>query len=378
MAAQTQMSMQQLIANNSLNRQLLLQYGINSKATLTADTSGTLGGTTRIKLNNVGILTALTLKFYCNVDISVATASVAPGGIYNLIRRIRLQDYAGTSRLECTGIELWQYNCLRTLSYSGGNNQAATLSFPYPKVPTAIAAAQELGGYIDIPVCVDPFGDEGYRQKDLRGAINCQSATGEMYLIIDWAVALNGDHDNVYAAAGSTIALNGKINAEVVQHYIYPQPVNGVVPLPPIDLMTVHEVAGAKISTDNIAAGQEKYIYYPNDRNIMYAIFNYINGGVRSDDLRTLKLIANGNLAWQDFRDINQFKFDQRRHLNFDALAGCFMMDHRAAPIVTSRQGNVSAAFGINAVSAGNTHFGVLFASVYPIGSTLSAIQQGS
>lgn len=334
------------------------------------------GLTSRIKLFNVGIITMLQLLVTCPVTIGTANATASPKAPWNLISKIRLTDYDGTDRITCSGFQLYQVNSIRYREPFGFNNSGSSAIFTNPQQPLA-TGAQTLQFLINVPVAYDP-------DADLRGAILAQTAVGEMYLNIDWNANLvtNGNDDSVFNGAGTTtVVMNGNIGVQVWQHYLLPQPVgrNGQLPIPVMDLMTVYEIAGSVIATDNIAANQERLFNYPNVRTVIGAYFSYTKLGTTLaalGDTSSHRLIANGNNILRDDTELSQY-FNQRLYTHGDLVKGVFYRLHRDKPIETSLFGNVQA--GITPVNAGaGSYFETGYESFYTKGSTLPGLQQGS
>ena len=371
-----------IIAQNAALRAMLLQSAPRMRKRLGSFTGGTPGSTTRVKLFNVGVTTKLVIDVTMTIDIGVAVATPSPKSPFNLINRVRLTDYDGTDRVNCSGYQLWVLNSCRNQTPTGFNNasQTAISSLVGSLVPTAVGAAQAFRFQIEVPLAYNP-------SNDLRGALLSQTAVGEAYLNIDWNSLLvaNGNADAVYNGAGTTtVILNGAttITATVFQEYLLPQAVGGGVPLPPLDLMTVYEIAGAIRSSDNIGVGQEKLFNYPNVRSVIGSYFNYLNNGVMNaapTDITQFRLIANGNNVLREYGAVDKL-FDQRRWVieDGDLRVATYFEMHRDKPIETALFGNVQYGITPAVVNAGNTNFEVCFESFYTKGSTLPGMQQSS
>lgn len=377
--AKGQNSAQNAILENSRLRNLLLGSSpryVKNLGTYTAP----VGGTTRIKLYNVGVVTSL--RIYVSAAITIGTAIAVPSlkAPFNLINRIRLTDYDGTDRINCSGLQLFALNCKRFGAYYGYNNDAATAVITNPNVPTAIGDAT-LSFFLDIPLAYDPDNLNPALQ-DLRGAIMAQTSVGEMTLSIDWNSSLvsNGDIESVYSgAATTTVALQAgqQINCTAYQNYIVPQAIgpNGQVPLPFLDLMTVYEIAGNVRSSDNLAVGTEKQLNYPNVRSVLGAFFNYVQGATMSaTDIAQFRLIVNGNNIMLDRTQAAQI-FAQRLALNGDMRPGMYFFDHRNRPVETALYGNVQAGITPSTVGA-NPYIEIMFESMYTKGAALPGVTQ--
>jgi len=400
------MSGAQMIQQNAQMRAALLATSPRMRKNLGNFNGGSLGGTTRVKLYNVGIITRLLLKVSAKLDIGTAVPTLSPQAPFNLISRLRLTDFDGTDRVNCTGFELFLINCSRNGGYYGYNNDGApsvttptgATSVPAsvlsnPIMPSLVAGAKTLQFYLEVPLAFDP-------EKDLRGAILAQTALGEMYLNIDWATAFlsNGNADTPYSSATATVALTAgeTINVQVWQEFLLPQTLGNQVPLPQLDLLTVYELAGTIKSSDNLAAGTEKLINFPNVRSVIGAYFRYVNNGVMNSatafdsagtanaaaDVSQFRVIANGNNVLYDATAESQL-FEQRIKMGSagaDLRPGTYFLQFRNKPIETALYGNVQ--LGITPSNVTNTTFpayvGFCFESFYTKGATLPGLSQAS
>lgn len=384
---------QQLIQQNAQMRAALLATSPRMRKNLGTFTGGDAGGTTRVKLYNVGIITRLVLRVSVPLDIATGVQAAGKQAPFNLINRVRLTDFDGTDRVNCTGYELFMINCKRRKSLFGYNNNGATAVIHNPVVPTASITdgTQSLQFYMEIPLAYDP-------QSDLRGAILAQTALGEMYLNIDWNNLLwqSANDDAVYTAATNAVTQHaaGNISVQVWQEFLLPQSIGGQVPLPQLDLLTVYELAGALKSSDNIAANTEKLINFPNVRSVIGATVRYIENGVMrngrtltsagiaetvENNISQIRIIANGNNILYDNTGEGHL-FDQRLMMDDggDIRPGSYMFDFGYKPIETALYGNVQ--LGITPKSATATtyapYMGICFESFYTKGATLPGMSQ--
>lgn len=336
------------------------------------------GQTSRIKLFNVGVLTMLQIFVAATVTIAVGNATASPKGPWNLISKVRLTDYDGTDRINCSGFQLFQLNCARYREPFGFNNSGMSAIFTNPEQPLAIGA-QTIRFWLNVPIAYDP-------ESDLRGSILAQTAVGEMYLNIDWnpTYVTNANDDSVYNGGAATTVVKtaaNNISVSVWQEYLLPQAIGskGQFPLPPLDLMTVYEIAGSVIATDNIAANTERLFNYPNVRTVIGAYTSYTRLGTTLaalGDLSQVRLIANGNNVLRDYSERAKY-MEQRLYTHGDISPGVIYLPHRNKPIETALFGNVQ--MGITPVNAGAaSYFETMFESFYTKGTTLPGLQQGS
>lgn len=393
---------QQLIAQNAQMRAALLATSPRMRKNLGTFTGGAAGGTTRVKLYNVGIITRLMLRVSVALDIATGPQVLGNQGPFNLINRVRLTDFDGTDRVNCSGYELFMANVRRRGGYYGYNNDSAAAVINNPVIPTAAAANKTLQFYIEIPLAYNPNAELLISPSaDLRGAILAQTALGEMYLNIDWNSVLwqSGNDDAVYTAAVNAVTQNAanNISVQVWQEFLLPQTLGGQVPLPQLDLLTVYELAGAIKSSDNIAANTEKLINFPNVRSVIAAHLRYVENGVMqpcatlttagaatttTNNLLQFRVIANGNNILYD-NTAEGHLIEQRLNLDCaggDFRPGSFIFDFTTKPIETALYGNVQ--LGVTPSSATATtyqpYLGVMFESFYTKGATLPGMSQAS
>lgn len=374
-----QMTAQDIAQQNAGLRMALLQSAPRMRKNVATATSA-VGGTTRLKLFNVGILVKLLLRVTADLTIGTAIATASTKAPWNLISRVRLTDYDGTDRVNLSGFQLWVLNCVRNQNYYGFNN-GTTISavFANPSVPTAIGAAQ-VAFFIEIPVAFD-VDNPIVQLQDTRGAIMCQTAVGEMYLNIDWITSLyaNGDVDSLYSGGATTTVVGANsspITVTMWQDYLLPQAIGnrGQIPIPGVDIMTVYELNGNVRSSDNIAVGTEKLINYPNVRSVIGAYFNYVSAAALSANVSVVRLIANGNNILMDNTGLSQL-FYQRVTLETDLTSGVYWRLHREHPIETALFGNVQTGLTPSVVGA-NPYWELAFESFYTKGQALPGIGQ--
>lgn len=337
------------------------------------------GGTSRIKLFNVGILTLLQLAVTVTLTIGNGANAIASAkGPWNMISKVRVTDYDGTDRVNLSGFQLFQINCVRYREPFGFNNSGMGAIFANPQQPLA-QGNQTVRFLINVPIAYDP-------ESDLRGCILAQTAVGEMYLNIDWNknyVAANDDALYNSTNSAATVVANGnpEISVQVWQHYLLPQAIGpkAQYPLPPLDLMTVYELLGNQIATDNIVANTERLFNYPNVRTVIGAFTSYMVAGTtlaKLGDTLQHRLIVNGNNVMRDESELSKY-FNQRVYTHGDISSGVFYLPHRDKPIETALFGNVQ--MGITPVNAGaNSYFETMFESFYTKGTTLPGLQQAA
>ncbi len=339
--------------------------------------TGALAGNTRVKLFNVGLITRLQARLSIAYTIGTAVATVSPRGAYAAINRIKLVDFDGSDRINCSGWELYLHNSLMYGAPYGLNNQNATAVFTNPNIPTAVGA-QTATIMLTIPVCAD------YDAGNLEGMLMAQTAVGELYLSIDWASVLytNGDETKMFSGGATTTVSAVSFTLEVWQEYLLPQSDDGQgVILPIKDLTTVYEIAGMNSSSSDIAVGSEKLINFPNVREVQMSLFSYLQnslmgGGSSANDASRHRLIVNGNNVLQEFTQQSRY-WEQRRMLNGDLGAmGAYVFDFRKRPIKTWLYGNVQYGITPGASVAGSTFVEYCFVSTYQKGTVLPGLGQ--
>ncbi len=365
---------------NFQQRMQFLRYGKRMQKNLITTTEA-VGGTSRIQLFNVGVLTKLLLEVTCDITIGTAIAVPSSFAPYNLIRRLKVQDYDGTDRVNVSGFQLWTLNSVRGKRFYGGNNQSGTAVFTNPVVPTAVGNGQ-IRFFIEVPIAFD-VDNPDLKLQDTRGAIMSQTNVGQMFLNIDWNTSLyaNGNIDSVYSGAATTTVVGqnaSPITVTVWQQYIMPQPVPGSnqVVLPLADLQTVYELAGGVRSTDNLAVNSEKLLDWPNVREVIGAYYNYVTAGaVAQGNMSQFRMIVNGNTVITDDSELSML-FKMRQSLNTDLVAGAYFFDKRHEPVQTAIYGNVQSGLTPATVSGGNQYVELMYESFWPKGIALPGIAQ--
>lgn len=370
------MSPQQAVQQNAALRGALLASAPPMRKQLPTISNGVAGQTSRVKLFNVGITTRLLLDVTMTYDVVTAAMVATAKNPFNVMSRVKITDFDGTDRVNCSGYQLFVLNCVRRRQRYGYNNGSANAVLNLPASTLTVGVARTLRFLIEVPLAFDP-------SNDLRGALLTQTAVGEAWLSIDWnsvTVSATANDDAVFTSATGTLA-NVSFAVTVFQEYILPQAINGQTPLPTFDLMTVYEINGAVRSTDNIGVGIEKLFNFPNVRSVIGAYFNYLNNSIlqaATTDITRFRLIANGNNVMKEYGPADKL-FEQRIYMldGTDIAAGTYFELSRQKPIETALYGNVQ--FGITpATATGVTNFEVLWESFYTKGSTLPGMSQAS
>jgi hypothetical protein len=370
------MSAAQAMQQNLQLRQMLLGSAPAQRKAL-GNFAGQLGGSTRIKIFNVGVTTRILLDVTMTYDVATAAVTPTIKAPFNVMNRVKLTDFDGTDRINASGYQLFVLNSVRRRMQYGYNNgsAAAVLTAPTAGAGT-VGVGRTLNFQMEIPLAFDPT-------ADLRGALLTQTAVGEAWVNIDWnTVAVSAsDVDSIFNSATGVVS-NVAFSVAAFQEYLLPQSINGQVPLPTFDLMTVYEFAGALKSTDNLAVGSEKLLNYPNVRSVIGSYFNYVNGGALNaapTDIQKLRLIANGNNVLKEYGPRDKL-FEQRIYMldGSDLRPGTYFEPHRQKPIETALFGNIQYGITPNTVSAGNTYVEVAFESFYTKGAALPGLSQAS
>lgn len=358
------------IANQNLllrNALLATSPRMSKKVGTITETSSIPGKTSRIKLFNVGVITKLRLVVTVNVTIGGAIATLSPKAPFNAISNIKLTDFEGVDRVNCSGYQLWQLQSIRERTPAYLNNEATTKNNSMPVSQTAIATGN-IKFYLEVPLAYDA-------ERDLRGAILAQTGLGDMFLQITWNPTFyaNGNDDAVYNGAGATTVAVNSVSVDVFQDYLQPQAVQGQIPLPMGDLMTVYEILGNYRITDNLSNGQERLFNYPNVRSVIGFYLNWLNNGAMSDDISLFRLVANGNNILQE-HSIDSQQMIQRMHVNSDLPKGSFFMLHRSRPIETVIYGNVQLGATFSAAPSGTYYIEQMIESFYTKGTTMPGL----
>lgn len=355
--------------------------------------TGALGQTLRAKLANVGLTTRVFAKVTVNTTIGTATAALNAKGLEAFVPRVSLSDYDGTLRANLSAYHLKLRNSLRKkwnklhgespvfgvdgLAAGANGRRSAITNDSF----NGAVATNDQTFIIELPICRD------LERGDLRGILNTQTTQGDVFFNLDFCSSANVlgstiDDEKVLYSATGTCAVNS-INVEIVQEYYMIQQINGMVTLPQYSSAVVYALEGFTRTSDNIAAGTDKLVAFPNARVISGVYASYYNnsklaGGTAQSatDLTRLKLIANAGNYLKDLSIAMQY-FLQRESAGFDFNAGVYFLDFEPAPIQTDVYGNVQLAVTPGAtVSSPNIE--VTWESLYLKGAALSGISQSS
>lgn len=339
---------------NKLMRELLIRNSPKILKKLPTVT-GAFGGTTRVKLNNTGLITRLFADIHIPYNASVAPTSIGNKGVFAAVPKIQLVDFDGSNRINTSAYHLALRNAIRGAgnfanhasiqSVAGFATQVASgfsNDFREPQILVSTTGATEIRFVLEIPVAAHV--DKG----DLRGMLAAQFVSGDLQLAIDFASALTGTSDDDYVFNGGTLTTNVAPYVNVYQEYYLPQKIRGVLPIPQDDINTVYELGVFSRTTDNIAAGQEKLVNFPIVREVNGVFTSFINnkllgGGSAANDILNHTIYANGNnILYQT--DSYVQNHIERSLLGHDLPQGVNVFDFANGPISTAIFANVQLA----------------------------------
>lgn len=363
------------IQQNLFARANLLRTGIQMVKRIQPITGAQLGDQVRVPLLRMGIMTGVTLLFTVPVG-DVTTPVFSPCGPWNVAQRVTYTDFSGTNRTNTSGFHLYAGESMKNSELLGGTpyDNAGAYGYQNTNILTHVDTPPTDNGNVYfslyIPLAYDPA-------NDLTGAVLTQTNVGEHYVTVQLANALVGADPWAFPFISGTVPLGAAgITIEAFQHYIQPQSMS-IENLPVIDLSTVYGYEGAYQSSANIAAGQSKFIDYPNNRSIFSSLITYENGSAftaNETDVTLVTLLANSNT---NFREMTPrlMRQTQRQLADGDLPSSTYYIGSRRQPILTQLYANVQAKFDVNDVGeTGVNQFCYQFEVQYPSGSPLPGI----
>jgi hypothetical protein len=372
----------QVAAQNNLARQILIGQGLHMIKQLQPVTSSALGGSIRVPLERMGVMTGIFLDVTIPVNITAA-ATPSEFAPYNFFPQVTYTDYAGLQRVITNGYQLHALNCWRSRSFPNNSQKMAGfitgetgINTNILYLPTA-AAQNSIQFSLYIPIAYDPT-------SDLRGAVLSQTIYGDHYVTLQLPNQFVGSDAlaNVYTAG--TVALgsqnSGQISVTAYQQYIMPQVMDatGQPIVPMIDLSTIYAIEGGYNDSSNITTGQPKYINWVNNRAVMSALHIFDNGGtpvLNETDVNKITLLGNSNTNIREMSP-RYLRNQMRSILGADLPSGVYMIGSRAQPITTQLYGNVQTKFDIATANSG-AYFLSQYESTYLAGTPLPGVIQG-
>jgi len=369
-------SPQNIAEQNSINRKNLIQTGLHMVKQLQPVTQAALGGTMRIPLERMGIMTGIMLDVTVPLNITVA-ATASAFAPYNFFNNISYTDYAGLQRVITSGYQLHALNSMRSARFVNNSRTGGVLTLAETSIntdilniPTAVAVAN-LSFSVYIPIAYDAA-------SDLRGAVLSQTIYGDHYVTVTLPQVMVGTDPLTFPYTAGTVALNAGASVSITayQHYIMPQ--QGVANLPMIDLSTIYAVEGNYSDSANITAGQAKYLNWPNNRAIMSAchIFDQAatGGTLNGTDISKITLLGNSNTNIREMSP-RYLRNNMRFQLGADFPSGVYWINSRTQPITTQLYGNVQTRMDIATAGAGS-YFLSQYESTYMSGTPLPGVIQ--
>ncbi len=355
-------------ANNLADTRTLLRTGIHYEQLVTQAGPFQPGQScTTIKLNNAGILTGLRIVVQadCTVTSPVTASPYAP---YNLLSNITLRDFAGISRINLPGHQLYSILCARYgQPWMLASSAVDTDLMYFPTQDTTGAVTKNLMFELNLPVSYDA-------RSNLDGCLVMASVSnGQVNLNLNFANNIDGTDVAANLFTSGTAIINN-IYVTVYQQGIIPQ--NNAIPL--ISAQTVYELLGG-FSYSTMAPGVQMFVDYPQARNILANHMWYVNGGAvttNGTDIASINLVMNSNSIILQ-QTPQMIRADMRTRFKSDLPAGYYYQDHRHQSIQTQTYGAIQKALVFNTVNA-NSHLDVCWESTYSLGiaGAIGAVQQ--
>ena len=348
----------------------------------TFTSGGSLGNTTRIVLNNVGLTASVLLRVSVTYTVATANATLSPKGAYAIINRLRVTDYDSQDRMAVSGHHLAARNGWRLGANYGQNYGPGHNVFTDPNVPLTIGAGNVATFFLEVPIVADL--DRG----DLRGLMLTQSGVGEVAVNIEWAGNAygNADDDKLFNGSGTTVISAVSMSVDAWQIFYLPQAEHGAVHLPHLSMLTVYALDGGVRTSTDFALGQEKLWSLPNLREVIGEYYTYRRNSILpalADDMSLIKLVANGSTVITSETD-QVIYYRQRKHLKADyafdiaanttACRGVYSWDHKNNPIRTWLFGNIQRSFTPKTAPTGVTELEVTYESFYRKGTVLPGL----
>lgn len=295
--------------------------------------------------------------------------------------------YIDTSNLTRINVPSWYLHQLATIRRKKVFNAAYTSDTPSgmganftinnsPATTSAVPPAQGSPNYrffFEVPLA--------YGNDDLRGAVNANliNATQQLVLTVNPNFYVTStDTVNVaeagYQSASGVLGKIGSLSIVVYQEYIDQW---GGLPLPVIDLSTQYllQVSGGYVPVANT----DLIVPYANYRSYLSTIVRYNNNGVFN---------AGSDINYLSVRAANAtdlVKYDPyfsahltRNHISDDFPPGYYLISHRAKPLFTTQQGNISAVVQASSVGGANSSMTFGYEQLALVTAVSGASQMGS
>lgn len=357
-------------ANNANDRAILLSTGIPMTKRVGLFGPFQPGSENAIKLLNVGVTTGLDMRVTASVDNTGTVAAVAsPLAPYNLLSEVNTKDYNTKRRVFAPGHLIAALNSIRGGRVWMGDGQGA-VDTNQTNTPTAVGTGT-LEFSLYIPIAYNA-------SADLRGALDTQMSTGDVYVTAVIPQTMVGDESNVYVTTANAAPAVSDVYIEIWQHYIQPQVMgsNGLPILPLIDLATGYEFAATFKTSDNLAVGGSKFINYPDVRQVLSSFYLYMNGGaltVNGTDLTSIDLVVGAATKVKQLTP-RYIREKMRLMMGGDLYPGLYYIGSRNNPVQVSSQSIVQTEIVPAVVNAGNTYISYGFESFYMTGQVLPGI----
>lgn len=321
---------------------------------------------------NVGLIKRFTVTVTGTIsNTGSTTITLTPFGLANLFGQggIQFTDLNNYLRINTSGLHATLVaNAKRRKPYGGtaqwnttnSNNLSQMLNvgpaaWPVFVAPQTIASGSSgtFRAQFEIPLA--------YTDDDLRGAMwaNVLNSVMNLQLTANAGAVVatpNDDTFAVYSGGAGTAGNITSMNITVYQEYLDQLPIGkaGVI-LPQLSLSTIYELKSL-VGLTGLAANQENYYSYANQRSFLSTFFIFNSTGTSSGraygtDISYLAMLT-ANASYLEKMDPLTFTQRSREHLQEDLPAGTYYWPSRRRNIATLQYGNVQLTINPTSSSA--------------------------
>jgi len=282
----------------------------------------------------------------------VGTLAASPFFPLNVLSRVLLTDYTGTTRVNAKPWDLYQREILfnpgsdpalgdLTVQPYAAKIWAATL----PVAPAANASTTAPLIYsFKVPIAL--------HDDTTEGSLPFAIPDGEVTLQLQGNALVGTTIDSPFSVTGTTTA--SITGTYYVTYHYYDAPNN--VPLPMADFAVIHEIISTRQNT-NIAAGQEKLFTLETGRTYYQLIQTFVaNNAPNILDVSRLKFLVDGNTPTMDEYQLS-YLTRIRETLKRDLAPGVISFNFFARPWSPASYGSLAASLTLTPTIALGTAY---------------------
>ena len=269
----------------------------------------------------------------------VGTLTASPFYPLNVLSRVLLTDYTGTTRVNAKPYDLYQRQILQNPSFDPAVADLSAQAYAANVWAAAMPATPAENNSTTSPLIYSFKVPISLHEDTTEGSLPFAIPDGEVTLQLQGNSLIGSTIDSPFMVTGTTTA--SITGTYYVTYHYFDAPNN--VPLPLADFGVIHEIISTRQNT-NIAAGQEKLFTLETGRTYYQLIQTFVaNNAPNTLDISRLKFLVDGNTPTMDEYQLS-YLTRIRETLKRDLAPGVISFNFFSRPWSPASYGSLAAS----------------------------------